>query len=99
MGKIYVFAIPATSGPYVSDVMGYALSEDGELLASHYSSCGGWSPHDMGIQSNWKHDLYEMKYPDGYDLEWIDYDNLQSHPGYLEAYRLNQLKKKEDKNG
>lgn len=78
--------------------MGRAFSEDGELLAFHCSSSVNWSKHDMGLISDWKHGIYKEKYPDGYELEWIDYEDLETHPGYLEALRLSQLRNDVDEN-
>lgn len=101
MGKIYLYAIPTGSNSYgvirdaesTGDTIGYALAEDGECLASHWSSGVNWSKHDMGLTSDWKHDTYAKKYPDGYNLEWIDHADLDNHNGYQEAFRLNQLLK------
>lgn len=98
MGKIYLFAIPTGSSScgvirdaeISGDTFGYALAEDGECIACHFSSGVNWSKHDMGLTSDWKHDTYDKKYPDGYELEWIDNADLDTHAGYLEAYRLNQ---------
>lgn len=50
------------------DVLVEARTEDGELLASHVSSCEGWACHDIGLTSDWKHDTYRARYPDGYEL-------------------------------
>ena len=66
MNKIYVFARPMGNSSYgvirdaetTGDVIGYALAEDGECITSHLSSGVNWSKHDMGLTSDWKHDLY-----------------------------------------
>lgn len=49
-----------------------ALSEDGYFLTSHISSSEMWAKHDIGITSDWKHDVYKKHYPDGYELVWIE---------------------------
>jgi len=103
VNKIYLFAIPTGSSSYgvirdaeiTGDTIGYALAEDGECIANHLSSGVNWSKHDMGLTSDWKHEDYEKKYPDGYELEWIDYGDLDTHVGYQKAYALNQAMKSE----
>lgn len=64
------------------DVVGYAVYKqdwtdiDGRvklvILANHFSSGKNWCKHDMGITSDWKHDIYDAAYPDGYELVWLD---------------------------
>lgn len=65
-----------------------AMTENGHYLASHVSSHELWAKHDIGLTSNWKHDIYSKHCPDGYELEWID--NPESHEGLDAAYKLNQ---------
>lgn len=72
------------------DVVGYALAEDGTGLGNHYSSSVGFAQHDMGFTSNWKHDSYQKHYPDGFVLEWIDYDELDAHEGFQKAFAINK---------
>jgi len=70
------------------DVMGYALAEDGHGLTSHYSSNKEFSKHDLGLTSNWKHDVYAKYYPEGFELVWIDDpDNSEE---WKKVYSLNQ---------
>jgi hypothetical protein len=90
--KIYVFCEPGGFEP--GDVIGHALAEDGTGLCSHLSSNPSFSRHDMGITSDWKHDIYKDHYPDGYELEWIETKDLDTHPGFIAAYDLNQEKEK-----
>lgn len=87
MKKIYVLGVFTGRSSYgiirdaepCGDVSGYAVDrlveEDGEtrlgVIASHWSSGEHWCMHDMGITSNWKHDIYESMYPDGYELIWL----------------------------
>jgi len=68
---IYLACFPAPSWGEGS-VKGFALAEDGEGLASHLSSSIDFSKHDMGLTSNWKHNVYEKLYPGGFELVWID---------------------------
>jgi len=107
MGKIFVFCVPTGRSSYgmikgaepTGDVIGYALAEDGVGIASHYSSGENWSKHDMGITSDWKHAYYEKHYPNGYELEWIDFKDLDNHEGYLKAMELNAQQKSESEKG
>ena len=87
--KIYLTCFPAT-GWGKDDVIGYALAEDGTGLASHLSSNEGFSKHDMGLTSDWKHEHYQKVYPNGFELVWVDdADNDERWQG---AYKLNQEK-------
>lgn len=79
MDKIYVFAINTGKSSYgiirdaepTGDVMGYAVTKDFAEITSHFSSGVNWSKHDMGITSDWKHDIYKQTYPNGYELIWL----------------------------
>ena len=100
--KIYLTCFPLHSGSgrvigssVGGDVMGYALGEDGQGLASHLSSGIGYSKHDMGLTSDWKHDIYKETYPQGYELVWIDDpDNSEE---WKKAISLNKTKKESAK--
>ena len=77
--KIYLFCLATGGGSGMvhgstpgGDVIGYAFTKDGEHLAGHFSSSIGFSKHDLGLTSDWNHEKYKKKYPDGYDLEWVD---------------------------
>lgn len=85
--KIFVYCIP---GGWSEDVIGYAIAEDGAGLASHISSGTEWSKYDMGISGDRKHDKYKEHYPSGYELEWINAEDLASHDTFRAAYALNQ---------
>lgn len=86
--KIYLFCVPG--GMRSGDVIGYALAEDGNGLGSHLSSNEDFSKHDMGLTSNWKHDGYKKHYPEGYDLEWIMEEKLDSHARFQKALAINK---------
>ena len=85
--KIYAFVNGGQSGWY--DVVG--LAEDGDHLASHICSHPGFGPHDLGVTSDWKHDIYQKKYPGGFEVVWVEGDPTQ-HPGAAEAIRLNEAR-------
>ena len=67
MDKVFIFAYP--SG-FSQDVVACAMDKDRNGIANHLSSNLAWAQHDMGIGSDWKHDIYSEKYPDGYELVW-----------------------------
>lgn len=77
MDKIYVFAVYTHRLSYVQnselcgDTLGYAVDKDGNVIETHYSSGLGWTYRDMGISSDWKHETYKTKYPNGYELIWL----------------------------
>lgn len=84
MDKIYVFGIFTGYSSYgvirdaepCGDVNGYAVDSmtyDNKMnvIANHSSSGETWCKHDMGITSDWKHDIYGMEHPNGYELIWL----------------------------
>ena len=74
--KIYVFvARQALNG----ECHMLAVAEDGEEIAWHISSNVSFGQFDMGLVGHSeqgpaikKHDKYNAKYPEGYELEWVD---------------------------
>jgi len=86
--KIYLACFPSGFG---ADVIGYALGEDGQGLASHMSSSEDWSKHDMGLTGTWKHEHYAKVYPKGYELIWID--DADKDERWLKALELNKKTK------
>ena len=66
--EIYVFVNGGEPGWYSVQ----ALTEDGEFIAGHICSHPGYGPHDMGFSSDWKHEAYRERYPQGFRLVWID---------------------------
>lgn len=97
--KIFLFCLATGEGSGIvngstpgGDVLGCALAEDGEGLAQHLSSSESFSRYDMGLTSTRKHDVYEAKYPDGYELEWIVESDLDGHAAFQAAWTLNQLR-------
>ena len=86
-GKIYLYCQPARG--WEPDFVGFAVAEDGHLLASHISSTPEFSKHDLGLTSEWQHGHYRKHYPDGYELEWVE--DRKTHQGLQEALRLNNV--------
>ncbi len=69
--RIFLWAAPAT-GWGVDDLIGYAMTETGRVLATHLSSSYDWAKHDLGLTSDWKHEKYRAACPHGYELVWLD---------------------------
>lgn len=70
-----------------TDIACVAVADDGEELASHISSSETWAKHDLGVTSDRKHDLYRAKYPDGFEVRWVD--RWQDDPFLVEQANKN----------
>lgn len=76
MKKIYVFGVYTSDSSYIKGFAVDRLVEfDGvtqlSVVANHLSTSEPRCKHDMGITSDWKHDIYNKVYPDGYELVWL----------------------------
>ena len=85
--KIYCW-VNAGGGSDWQSVM--AMGADGRCICSHVSSSESFAKHDIGVTSDWKHDLYKAAYPDGYELEWVVDARPGRHAGLDAAYAANQ---------
>lgn len=90
MNKIFITY--QDGGVRSGDVIGYALAEDGDNLASHLCSGQHHVRHDMGITSDWKHETYNKKYPEGYELVWVGevFDAIKENKEFANVVELNQ---------
>lgn len=86
MNKIYAFqnVVGGGEGP------GVAIAEDGTCLAQHWSSNAYWAAHDLGATSKWKHEIYIVHYPDGFEVEFVPEDKIADHEGLQRAFTLNK---------
>lgn len=71
------------------DVVVCAICEDGVVLTNHISSNETWAKHDIGITSDWKHDIYKEYCPDGYELIWVENEEVMTHKGLSMAIENN----------
>lgn len=89
--KIYIFKESQTH----DTVYGYALAQDGRMLASHLCSSAEWVRYDMGLTSEKKHSSYWCHYPGGFalvDLVDMSFIKLAQHDGFAAAmYRNKEL--------
>jgi hypothetical protein len=85
--KIYCFI----NGSMSLGLIVAAVSEDGVGLCSHCSSSINFAKHDIGYNSDWKHDIYNKEYPNGWKLVWVD--NPKEHEGLQNALKKNKALK------
>lgn len=98
MTKIYLYCLPGSAlGWADTDVVGFAVSEDGQGLGSHVSSSRDWSRYDMGLTSDRKRSIYSEAYPGGWELEWVD--DPENHAGLKAALELNKAQADDDQQG
>lgn len=92
--KIYGFN---NGGPY-GWMSALAVAEDGECVSGHTCSHEGFMPHDLGMdgKSDWHHDDYKKKYPDGYEVEFVPSEAIEKHEGLQRAFELNKARAKEE---
>jgi hypothetical protein len=78
---------------------GVLLAEDGQGMGGHACSAESYMPHDLGCLEGSRPDRHEgfrAKYPDGYRMEFISYNNVNEHAGLKRAYHLNQERAQAD---
>lgn len=70
-----------------------AMAEDGTGLAGHLSSHEDWAKHDIGVTSDWKHEVYREHYPDGFEVVWVDnfHQRMQTDMRFAQAVALNRV--------
>lgn len=69
------------------------LAEDGTGLGWHGCSSEGYMRHDLGILEGTRpdrHETFQKHYPDGYRMDFVSREDVESHTGLTEAYRLHQ---------
>ena len=96
--KIYCFMSS------MSDIGGiaYAIAEDGNVLGSHF--CGGewFVEQDLGVTKDTrpdKHETYKKHYPNGYEMVFVQMEDIEAHKGLQNAFKLNQELAKQAEQG
>lgn len=78
MNKVYCIA---KSKCVVDELCVFAFSQEGVVIATHISSSEAYAVHDIGVTSDWHHDIYRMLYPAGFEIEWLgayeSYDEIE----------------------
>lgn len=70
----------------------FAMAQDGTVLAVHVVKSEGDVCGALGVAKGFAphyHALYRKHYPDGYDLEFILAENVDTHVGILDALKIN----------
>ena len=86
--KVYVFL--NGGGPGLYHCIG--LAEAGTVLAQHGRTTEEYAPHDLGVTSDWKHDLYREHYPDGFEVEFVYGVRFKAHEGVQAAVKAANAK-------
>jgi len=74
------------------------IAEDGTHMGGHFCSAEAYMPYDLGVLEGTKEDRhvgFRAHYPFGYRMEFVGKKEILKHAGLLEAYRLNQLMRKD----
>lgn len=99
--KIYGFYNSTDPYPGGLGAQAIAISETGDVVASHFCSNESFARGDLGMNgSDWsgKHERYNEYAPDGYELEFVLCKDLFSHEGLNIALNLNDEKEMSDEN-
>lgn len=72
------------------------LSEDGVGLGSHGCSNEGFMPGDLGIRKeSWRldrHETFQEYYPEGYKMDFVSSDEIESNEEFQETLEVAQEK-------
>ena len=66
------------------------IDEDGTSLGSHLCSHEGYMTHDLGILDGSRpdrHEEFQKHYPDGYRMDFVPLDDVESHEGLAKAFK------------
>lgn len=84
--KIFAFSNTVNGG----DGEALAMAEDGTVLGWHLCSSEAWVSHDLGVTTRFHHDEYKAHYPNGFEMEFIEAADIDSHAGLQAASVLNK---------
>lgn len=77
-----------------------SLAEDGTCLGGHCCSHEGYMEGDLGILEGTRPDRHETSYrkhyPDGYRMEFVPSDEINTHEKLNNALKLNKEKQEAD---
>ena len=72
---------------------GQLIAEDGTGLGGHLCTHEGFMLGDLGIRNGSRtdrHETFKKHYPDGYRMDFVSYNDVDSHEALLEAFELNK---------
>lgn len=70
---------------------GILIAEDGEIMGEHICSSEGFMYGDLGILKGYRsdrHATFQKKYPEGYRMTFVTYENVPKHEGLKRAFDL-----------
>ncbi len=79
--KLYSFF--NSTQPY-GDAVGYTITEDGDVVGSHVSSCEAWAKHDLYDPLD-----FDELFPEGWEWEFICIGDRGTHLGLKSALKIN----------
>lgn len=97
--KPTIFVYSACGG---GDGPAFALAEDGTVLGSHWCSSDVFVARDLGVTDGSRpdrHDAYRQHYPDGYEVEFVPANEVNTHAGLLAALARNHVQADEAEAG
>jgi hypothetical protein len=68
------------------------VAEDGQYMGGHICSAPGYMPADLGILEGARpdrHEHFRAKYPSGYRMDFVGYNELPNHAGLNAALKKN----------
>lgn len=87
--KIYGFNNGGEPNYYIAG----AISEDGNIIASHMCSCESFMADDLGMSkdSKRKHDIYDKRFGEGnWETEFVSSRDMPIHKGLNKALELHR---------
>jgi hypothetical protein len=69
------------------DAVGYTLTENGEIIGSHVSSCEAWAKHDLYTPRD-----FDDLFPYGWEWEFVSICDQDNHLGLKRAIRLGECR-------
>lgn len=87
LSRIYGF----NNGGREGSLEALLLAEDGVLLGGHCCSSESYMPHDLGILDGTRpdrHESFKKHYPDGYVMEFVREQDIESHSALLKAFEI-----------
>jgi len=91
MNKIFVFGVMPENNIY------YALSDNGKELEHHFCTNDSYAKSDLGVVIDKnpfniaRRETYKKEFPNGYEIEFVNYDDFYSHKELQKAIELSKI--------
>lgn len=82
------------NGGNTSNWMGCLIAEDGTPLGTHVCSSESFMLDDLGIlegTGHWRHEEFKKHYPDGYVMEFVSLEDVETHVKLNKAFEAHKL--------